>query len=356
MFKDYYAILEIELPSTKEDIKAAFKKQALRWHPDRNTFQDTNSKMQDINEAKLILLDVDARERYNTEYNKFKDYQNQKYNENRQREKQDEKQKTNEQKQYQETQSQAKEYVVEDEILNKWMNNAKKQAVDLAKETIKDLKGMTKQGMKAASEKVKSQIPFLLIMAGIFLIIALLTKTSNNQNSKNKKHFNDNFSTTINSEKNTYQTFTNAGFKVKCDCKLNVNTELIQLANQQVTNNIIAAYICAESLSNPDLSVANSIVIKDESERYNNIQPSDYSTIEKEYIDQYATNLNNKGISYIVTTYQGVSAIETTFEELGMPFKAIIFLKEKKLYLLQVGTRKNLTTKFSSLKSSFVTL
>ena len=84
-----------------------------------------------------------------------------------------------EQKQYQEKTSQAKDYKVEDEILNKWMNNAKKQAVDLAKETIEDLKGMTKEGMKAASEKVGSQIPSLLIMAVVFLIIALLIKTCN---------------------------------------------------------------------------------------------------------------------------------------------------------------------------------
>jgi len=175
MFKDYYAILEIDVSATQDDIKTAFKKQALKWHPDRNIGQDTTAKMQDINEAKLILLDAEARERYNREYNRFKDYQSQKENEKGQREKQ-----TKEKKQYQETESQAKDYKVEDEILNKWMNNAKKQAVDLAKETIEDLKGMTKEGMKAASEKVGSQIPSLLIMAVVFLIIALLIKTCNN--------------------------------------------------------------------------------------------------------------------------------------------------------------------------------
>ncbi|MFA5433065.1 MAG: DnaJ domain-containing protein [Candidatus Paceibacterota bacterium] len=175
MFKDYYAILEIDVSATQDDIKTAFKKQALKWHPDRNIGQDTTAKMQDINEAKLILLDAEARERYNREYNRFKDYQSQKENEKGQREKQ-----TKEKKQYQETESQAKDYKVEDEILNKWMNNAKKQAVDLAKETIEDLKGMTKEGMKAASEKVGSQMPSLLIMAVVFLIIALLIKTCNN--------------------------------------------------------------------------------------------------------------------------------------------------------------------------------
>ena len=184
MFKDYYAILEIDVSASQDDIKSAFKKQALRWHPDKNLGKDTNSIMQDINEAKLILLDTEARERYNREYHKFKDFQRQKANENKQKEKQREeqrkKQKTEEQKQYRETSNQDKDYKVEDEILNKWMNNANKQAVDLAKETIEDLKGMTKEGMKAATEKVGNQIPSLLIMAVVFLVIALLIKTCNN--------------------------------------------------------------------------------------------------------------------------------------------------------------------------------
>jgi len=179
MFKDYYAILGVDVSASQDDIKIAFKKQALKWHPDRNIGQDTTAKMQDINEAKLILLDAEARERYNIEYNRFKDYQSQKENEKKQREKQREEQKSKQQ-QYKETESQAKDYKVEDEILNKWMNNAKKQSVDLAKETIEDLKGMAKEGMKAASEKVGSQIPSLLIMAVVFLVIALLIKTCNN--------------------------------------------------------------------------------------------------------------------------------------------------------------------------------
>src|SRR5690554_3642123 len=56
MFKDYYAILEIDVSASQDDIKAAFKKQALRCHPDRNIGKDTTLIMQDINEAKLILL------------------------------------------------------------------------------------------------------------------------------------------------------------------------------------------------------------------------------------------------------------------------------------------------------------
>jgi hypothetical protein len=154
----------------------------------------------------------------------------------------------------------------------------------------------------------------------------------------------------------TYQSFPNAGFKVKCGCKLYVNTTFISMAKQQGVNNILAAYICAENEDNLDLGVIHNINIYDESKSYKNIQPSGYATFEKKYLEQYATNLKNAKINYIYTTYQGVSAIEYTFDQQGLPTKAIIFLKNKKSYLLQVGTRKSLTTKYNSLKTSFVIL
>ena len=128
------------------------------------------------------------------------------------------------------------------------------------------------------------------------------------------------------------------------------------MAKQQGANNILAAYICAENEDNPDLGVIHNINIYDESKSYKNIQPLGYATFEKKYLEQYATNLKNAGMSYTYTTYQGVSAIEYTFDQQGLPTKAIIFLKNKKSYLLQVGTKKSLTTKYNSLKTSFVLL
>lgn len=154
----------------------------------------------------------------------------------------------------------------------------------------------------------------------------------------------------------TNQSFPNAGFKVKCECKLYVNTTFISMAKQQGVNDILAAYICALNEDNPDLGVIHNINIYDESKSYTSIQPSGYTTFEKKYLEQYATNLKNAGINYTYTTYQGVSSIEYTFDQQGLPTKAIIFLKNKKSYLLQVGTRKSLQTKYNSLKTSFVIL
>jgi hypothetical protein len=152
---------------------------------------------------------------------------------------------------------------------------------------------------------------------------------------------------------NTYQTFPSAGFKVKCGCKLYVNTTFIQMAKQQGADNIIAAYICAENEDNPDYGVISNINIYDESKSYKKIQPSGYAYFEKKYLEGYANNLKNAGMSCKFTTYQGVSALEYTFDQMGLPTKAIIFLKNKKSYLLQVGARSSLTTKFNTLKTSF---
>lgn len=154
----------------------------------------------------------------------------------------------------------------------------------------------------------------------------------------------------------TYQTFVSAGFKVKCGCKLYVNTLFITMAKQQGMDNVLAAYICAENEENPDLGVIYNINIYDESNNYKKLNTSDYSLFEKNYLEQYATSLKNSGMRYTYTTYQGVSALEYTFDQQGMPTKALIFLKNKKSYLLQVGTSMNLTTKYSLLKSSFVIL
>ena len=71
MFQDYYQILEIEFGANSEQIKSAFKKQAMKWHPDKNLDKDTTEIMQAINEAKLILLDPEARAKYDKEYLKF---------------------------------------------------------------------------------------------------------------------------------------------------------------------------------------------------------------------------------------------------------------------------------------------
>ena len=156
------------------------------------------------------------------------------------------------------------------------------------------------------------------------------------------------------SAQNSYQSFPSAGFKVKCGCNLRVNTLFIQMAKQQGMENIAAAYICAENEDDPQTGVIVNINIYDESDRYAKIKPENHAYFTRKCLENYAANLSNAGIQYSYTTFQGAKAIEYTFDQNEVPTKAIMFYKNKKSYLLQVGTRDGLTTKFNVLKTSFV--
>src|ERR1035437_7874750 len=72
-FKDYYAILKVKQNAAVSEIIAAYKKQCKEWHPDRNPGIDTTKIMQEINEAKWILLNPVLREKYDREYVQNKD-------------------------------------------------------------------------------------------------------------------------------------------------------------------------------------------------------------------------------------------------------------------------------------------
>lgn len=181
MFVDYYAILEINLSASQEELKAAFKQQAIKWHPDRNPGQDTTLRMQQINEAYLILKDPEAKERYDKEYKKFKQYQQQQNYSKQERERrqgEERQSRERERKQY-ERYYDYSEYSVYDDILKKWMENARKQAVDLAKKTIEDFKGITTAGAKAVANEAVAGIGRDLIGSVILMIIFAIVKSCN---------------------------------------------------------------------------------------------------------------------------------------------------------------------------------
>ena len=62
MSKDYYKILGVEKGATQEEIKKAFKKLALEFHPDRPTGDE--KKFKEINEAYQVLGDAEKRARF----------------------------------------------------------------------------------------------------------------------------------------------------------------------------------------------------------------------------------------------------------------------------------------------------
>lgn len=64
MGKDYYKTLGISKGATEEDVKKAYKKQALKWHPDKNKSAAAEEKFKEIAEAYEVLSDPKKREIY----------------------------------------------------------------------------------------------------------------------------------------------------------------------------------------------------------------------------------------------------------------------------------------------------
>jgi DnaJ-class molecular chaperone len=159
MFKDYYSILKIEPPVTKKEIKSAYRKQCLEWHPDRNPDNDTTEIMQDIIEAYIFLKDDEGRNLYDVTYQKFKE---------------SEKTYSDRATKNGSTDISYNTYKFEfsDEVLKKWMNNAKSQAQKIKEEVIDEFRG-------AIIESGKSIWNYLLNIFFPMLLVFLLIKSCN---------------------------------------------------------------------------------------------------------------------------------------------------------------------------------
>ncbi len=72
--KDYYNILGVDRNATSEDIKKAYRKLSLKYHPDKNQGNvEAEEKFKDINEAYSVLSDENKRKEYDNP-NPFSDF------------------------------------------------------------------------------------------------------------------------------------------------------------------------------------------------------------------------------------------------------------------------------------------
>lgn len=62
--RDYYEILGVSRDATEEEIKSAYRKKALEWHPDRNKSPEATERFKEINEAYEVLSDPEKRSAY----------------------------------------------------------------------------------------------------------------------------------------------------------------------------------------------------------------------------------------------------------------------------------------------------
>src|SRR5437870_10057821 len=63
--RDYYEILGVQRAATDAEMKASYRKLAMKWHPDRNPGdKDCEHHFKEINEAYDVLRDGDKRAAY----------------------------------------------------------------------------------------------------------------------------------------------------------------------------------------------------------------------------------------------------------------------------------------------------
>ena len=69
--KDYYNILGVNKSSNKEEIKTAYKKLALKYHPDKNidNKEQAENKFKEISEAYEVLSDDEKKYNYDNGQN-----------------------------------------------------------------------------------------------------------------------------------------------------------------------------------------------------------------------------------------------------------------------------------------------
>jgi hypothetical protein len=145
------------------------------------------------------------------------------------------------------------------------------------------------------------------------------------------------------------QTIQKGNIKVNCECHLKVNNLFIDMSKQQGVTSIINALVCA----NEDEPFIVNINIYDETSSYKQISPANYHIFDERFINGYAINLDGAGIDYKISTYKGSNSVEYNFTQNRLPTKAIYFIKDKRSYLIQIGSVNNLQSKFNNLKNTF---
>jgi DnaJ-class molecular chaperone len=158
MFCDYYEVLDILGPAATDEIKKAYRKQALKWHPDRNIGIDTSERMRFIVEAYTFLKDDEARSKYDVVYLKFKQSKNSYTIENST--------KTGKEFEY--------NYTYNNEELYKWMQNAREQSFEYLKVALKDFANIATEGGKTFINVLIQRILGFILFS---IIISIIVKS-----------------------------------------------------------------------------------------------------------------------------------------------------------------------------------
>lgn len=165
MFKDYYRVLNIAYPSSADEIKTAYRQQAMRWHPDRNPGRDTTSEMQEVVEAYYVLGNPERKARYDAEYRLYQAAHAQR--------------------------TASSDYQVHDQYVRQDMASARQEASDYMREFLDSLKKNGKAAARGAWEELKKWLVILLIFLILGLIVSLCAGRSINESLSDVAEFSD---------------------------------------------------------------------------------------------------------------------------------------------------------------------
>jgi len=140
-FPDYYNILGVSREATNKEIKKAFRKLALEFHPDINNNDNAHEVFIEINEAYLLLSDKVAREKYNKEYDKYR------INLETVSENQDNKSDSS---------------IFEDNDLKYWKNNARQQAYGYSRMKYQDYANLIQKLVKETGFQFGNVVIFMI--------------------------------------------------------------------------------------------------------------------------------------------------------------------------------------------------
>src|SRR5579872_3463731 len=64
MAEDYYKVLGVSKSASADEIKRAYRKMALQYHPDRNKTKEGETKFKEVNKAYEVLADPQKKKTY----------------------------------------------------------------------------------------------------------------------------------------------------------------------------------------------------------------------------------------------------------------------------------------------------